>query len=1299
MVTLLGTLKAGGTYLPLDPRNPAERLGYMLRDARAAVLVTDSQMLPGLPPLQVEVVRLDVDREAIGREESGKLLTAVRPENLAYVIYTSGSTGAPKGVMIEHRGMLNHLWAKVVSLGLGRGDVVAQTASCGFDISVWQLLAALLVGGKVEIISDEVARDGTRLLGEVDRLGVTVLETVPALLGAMVEQQEAERQRPSLGALRWLLSTGEALFSAVCRKWRECYPDIPVVNAYGPTECSDDVTQQEVSGESGEAGIQAPIGRPLINTRLYVLDREGRLAPVGILGELYVGGAGVGRGYLGRSELTAERFVPDAFSGQRGARLYRTGDRVRWREEGVLEYEGRIDQQVKIRGHRIELGEIEAALNLHPGVRQSAVVVRAEEGDEKRLVAYVVPQRWGAWRDRNSYLLPNGTEIAQQNRNETEYLYGRIYERRTYVKHEIELPEDGCVFDVGANIGLFTLYASERCPKGQIFAFEPINPIFENLRSNTECCMARVKLFPEGLGAEERIARFAYYPQYSIMSGLSAYANADAELAIVKQFLENEKGQGSEEAEEALQQADMLLEGRFQAEQCESRVRRLSNVMREERVSHIDLLKIDVQRAGLEVLQGIDAEDWAKIDQIVMEAHDRVGEGSRGHVEEIARLLEHNGYQVVVEQEPLLRGTDLYNIYAWGPWRQRRGQDQNEMKPLEGGEGAAALPGEIREFLRRRLPEPMAPSAIVLLPALPLTPNGKVDRKALPAPRSIGKQGAESYAGPRTPTEKVLSEVWAEALRLERVGIYDNFFELGGDSILSMQIVGRATQKGLRFTVGDVFKHPIIAELAMRVEVRLEAREDEIVVGPVPLTPIQCEFLECGVGLINHHNQSVLLQSRSELRPGSLARAVRELLAHHDALRLRFSPDTEGWSQRNEAAERHQVFCLIDLSELPGAARRGALERTASRLQSSLELEQGPLMRAACFALGGEERQRLLLIIHHLAVDGVSWRILLEDLQTAYRQAESGEAARLPAKTTSFQRWAEALAGYASSQAPQDEQDYWLEQCDHQVEPLPRDNPEAENTAQSASTVTVQLSEAETTALLQEVPAAYRTQIQETLLTALAQALAQWTGRREWLIELEGHGREEIAEGLDLSRTVGWFTSAYPVRLKLEGGGDVGRDLVAIKEQMRRAPGRGIGYGVLRYLGGGEVAARLREQRAAEVSFNYLGQFDQSFDRDVLWAPTDRSASPSIDAAGRRKHILEIDCQIIEGRLQISWSYSRNLHRKETIKRLTESFRSKLRGLIMHCHSPQAGRLSPADFPEVELTQDKLDKLSAKFER
>jgi non-ribosomal peptide synthase protein (TIGR01720 family) len=180
---------------------------------------------------------------------------------------------------------------------------------------------------------------------------------------------------------------------------------------------------------------------------------------------------------------------------------------------------------------------------------------------------------------------------------------------------------------------------------------------------------------------------------------------------------------------------------------------------------------------------------------------------------------------------------------------------------------------------------------------------------------------------------------------------------------------------------------------------------------------------------------------------------------------------------------------------------------------------------------------------------------------------------------------------------------------------------------------------------------------------------------------------------------VGWFTSAYPVRLKLEGGGDVGRDLVAIKEQMRRAPGRGIGYGVLRHLGGGEVAARLREQRAAEISFNYLGQFDQSFDRDVLWAPTDRSASPSIDAARRRKHILEIDCQIIEGQLQISWSYSRNLHRMETIKRLTESFRSKLRGLIMHCHSPQAGRLSPADFPEVELTQDKLDKLLAKFER
>jgi amino acid adenylation domain-containing protein len=307
------------------------------------------------------------------------------PRHLAYVIFTSGSTGVPKGAMLEQRGMLNHLWIKTAELGLGPEDAVAQSASQGFDISIWQFLAPLLVGGRVEVLEDEVAFDGARLLSEVARRGVTVLETVPSLLRAILDAGDL----PDLPRLRWLIPTGEALPPDLCRAWLARYPDIPLVNAYGPTECSDDVAHQVIHGAPLEHESLVPIGRALANLRLHVLDRGLQPVPVTSAGELYVGGAGVGRGYLHDPAATARAFVPDPFSATPGERLYRTGDLVRRRSGGELEFLGRLDHQVKIRGSRIEPGEIEAALLRQPEVARCAVVVR-ESAAGAHLVAYVV---------------------------------------------------------------------------------------------------------------------------------------------------------------------------------------------------------------------------------------------------------------------------------------------------------------------------------------------------------------------------------------------------------------------------------------------------------------------------------------------------------------------------------------------------------------------------------------------------------------------------------------------------------------------------------------------------------------------------------------------------------------------------------------------------------------------------------------------------------------------------------------------------------------------------------------------
>ena len=401
LTSVLATFKAGGAYLPLDPKNPPRRLSQILAQSGAAVVVTTAELaaaaeqaLEGLPetarPRVVVFGREDARHPGAAAGEN--LPARSGPGNLAYVIYTSGSTGRPKGAMIEHGGMLNHLYAKIYALGLSAADAVAETASQCFDISVWQFLSSLLVGGRVEIFDDEVAHNGARLLEAAARRGVTILESVPALVGAMLDARERRQvSARELGALRWLLVTGEALPPETCRRWFGRY-DIPLMNAYGPTECSDDVTHHVIAEAPAPEALQVPIGRPVINTQLYVLDANLEPVPPGGRGELYVGGVGVGRGYLGEGARTAEVFLPNPFGAEPGSRLYKTGDAAKYLPDGTLQYLGRVDTQVKVHGFRIELGEIDAALRAHARVREAAVVAREDARGDKRLVAYVVPR-------------------------------------------------------------------------------------------------------------------------------------------------------------------------------------------------------------------------------------------------------------------------------------------------------------------------------------------------------------------------------------------------------------------------------------------------------------------------------------------------------------------------------------------------------------------------------------------------------------------------------------------------------------------------------------------------------------------------------------------------------------------------------------------------------------------------------------------------------------------------------------------------------------------------------------------
>ncbi len=400
LISILAVFKAGGAYLPLDPHHPVTRLRQVIERSRCSIVLTTTafastlaQALEGVPgELCPESLYYEELLQVSQSEENFPVCST--PRDLAYVIYTSGSTGIPKGAMIEQRGMLNHLYAKIDALTLTAGDRIAQTASQCFDISVWQFLAALLVGGSVQIYPDEVAHDPVQLLTEVERHEVSILETVPSLLRAMLDADEIKAAgRVKLRALRWLVPTGEALAIELCRRWLSIYPHVPLLNAYGPTECSDDVTHYAIYEAPDEMTSSIPIGRAIPNMRLYVLDRCLEPQPIGVSGELYVGGIGVGRGYLGDELRTAEAFVSDPFVSEDGARLYKTGDLARYLPDGNIEFLGRLDFQVKLRGFRIELGEIEAVLNQHPAVQQAVVVAREDTPGDERLVAYVELQK------------------------------------------------------------------------------------------------------------------------------------------------------------------------------------------------------------------------------------------------------------------------------------------------------------------------------------------------------------------------------------------------------------------------------------------------------------------------------------------------------------------------------------------------------------------------------------------------------------------------------------------------------------------------------------------------------------------------------------------------------------------------------------------------------------------------------------------------------------------------------------------------------------------------------------------
>ncbi len=1002
IIGLLGILKAGAAYLPIDPAYPEERIAYIVEDSQINILVTQRKLSEQFKNKNLDTVCIDDLAHPFLQQPLTNPQVPIEPENIAYLIYTSGSTGKPKAVMVPHGSLVNHALAMQKIYHIQPEDRMLQYISISFDASAEEIYPTLTGGATLVLAPAAGEISGNDFLNLINEHKISILHLPVPVWHYLIDFFQEQKQ-PIPESVRLMLVGGEApSVQKLSLSAKLTNHPLTFMNLYGPTEATITTTCFQLDlkpNQQVELNV-IPIGTPIPNARVYILDEALQPVPSGVVGEIYIGGSGITRGYLNRADITAERFIPDPFSSTPGARLYRTGDLGRFTSTGDIIFVGRRDFQVKVRGFRIELGEIETALEKHPAVKQAIVLAKGDERNT-RLVAYIIPEK-------------------------------------------------------------------------------------------------------------------------------------DVSLTIA----------------------------------------------------------------------------------------------------------------------------------------------------------------ELRSFLGSTLPEYMVPSYFVAMEKFPTTPTGKVDRKRLPEPHLTRDELGDDYVPPRNDKEKILVEIWQELLKLPKIGVKDNFFELGGDSILSIQVIARANQKGLKITPKQLFEYPTIEGLAAVAEegVAIQA-EQGLVSGTFPLTPIQKWFFNLKLEKPHHWNQSLTIELTEALDREILTQVAEKIIEQHDILRVRFVPGENGFQADLPEKCAEVPFYFHDLKSLKGKELKTKISELSNRAQSGFNLQKGPLIRFDYFSTS--EKDLLQISIHHLVVDTVSWRILTEDILQTYRQLKEENRVALPPKTTSFKYWAEKLNQYANSPEIEAELEFWRQQTTGDIPALPVDNEQGKNLEKFADSVKKSLTAQQTEQLLREAPAAYNTQINELLLAALLRAYHRWSGNSELLVDLEGHGREDLFEEVNISRTVGWFTVNFPLRLKYNAAWETAELIRQVKELYRAIPQHGIGYGLLRYL---REEESLAPAKAPNIGFNYLGQFDQSQEQSSALGKPVPALSPERALENRRIHLIDIGGSVVDNVLNMNFSFSTDLFKRETVENFASLFMEELGTIIEHCLSDEAGGYTASDFKEAEIDDEDLDALLEELE-
>jgi amino acid adenylation domain-containing protein/FkbM family methyltransferase len=811
IVGILATLKAGGAYVPIDAGHPTARVNFILEDANPSVLLTGSTLLDSLPPTAPPTICLDTFDWTRSSRIPGNV--GVTPAHLAYVIYTSGSTGQPKGVCIEHRNIVNYVLGVAERFGFEAGMHHAAVSTIAADLGNTVVFPSLVTGGCLHVISAERAESGALLADYFTRERIDVLKIVPSHLAALQTGHNPAQLMPR----RRLILGGEASRPEWIRQLRGFRPECEIYNHYGPTETTVGVLTYHIEGLPPASLSTVPLGRPLPNIAVRIIDSNGTSVPIGEEGELCVSGAGVGRGYLNRPEQTAEKFIADPLrADDPSARMYRTGDRARYLSDGTVEFLGRIDDQIKLHGNRIEPAEIERALRDMPGIREAVVLARPHESGAPRLAAYVVPDRSDQplWDEPSVHVLPDGSAVAHLNRNETDYIYNEIFILQAYLRHGLTINDGDVIVDAGANIGLFTVFTSRIASNLRVLAFEPNPATFTCLAANARAYGAEVSCFPVGLSREDKSADLTSFAGLSLLSGV--YADAATEREVVKAYVLNQHA-GAADKDRIAREVEDVIDDRLQAATVAVQLRTLSGIMAEQAIDRVDLLKINVEKSELDLLLGLSECDWPKIRQLVIEVD------TESNLHPIVSLLSDHGFDVAIEQDELLHRTHLQYVYAIrqsaeGPRLIRHQFPGAHVRALEPAKHGILTPASLRRHLKERLPHYMVPSSFVLMERLPLTANGKLDRQALLS--AIEPSAASrTFEPPRTETERVLAAIWTELLRVPNVGVNDDFFDLGGQSLMAIRALAQIRDAfSVDVSLRNLFEQPTLGGLAELID-------------------------------------------------------------------------------------------------------------------------------------------------------------------------------------------------------------------------------------------------------------------------------------------------------------------------------------------------------------------------------------------------------------------------------------------------------------------------------------------------